>query len=190
MVSRFLRLQAAWTMSKWLPDSRPGGLTATPRQIGSMNLLIRRAGPEDAASIQRLLAVQLAEHHIDISAEDLGNSIHGVLDVPRRGFFLVALRDGLCIGVAYLSFIWALEHGGQAGWLEELYVVPEHRTGGVGTQMLEAVIDAAAAAGCAALDLEIDSDHERVRSLYERHGFTALPRNRVVKKLARGKSPL
>ena len=145
--------------------------------------LIRRAGSADAASIQRLLAVQLAEHHIDISAEALANAIHGVLDVPRRGFFLVALRDGLCIGVAYVSFIWALEHGGQAGWLEELYVVPEHRTGGVGTQLLEAVIAAATASGCAALDLEIDRDHERVRSLYERQGFSQLPRSRVVKRL-------
>ena len=150
-----------------------------------MNTIIRRAGPEDAADIQRLLAVQLAEHHIDISAEELANSINGVLDVPKRGFFLIALRDGLCIGVAFVSFIWTLEHGGHSGWLEELYVVPEHRASGVGTQLLEAVIATAGAAGCAALDLEIDSDHDRVRSLYERHGFTALPRNRVVRKLAR-----
>lgn len=147
--------------------------------------IIRRAGPEDAADIQHLLAVQLAEHHIDISAGDLCNSIAGVLDVPKRGFFLIALRDDLCIGVAFMSFIWTLEHGGHSGWLKELYVVPEHRTGGVGTQLLQAVIAAAEAAGCAALDLEIDSDHERVRSLYERHGFSALPRSRVVKKLGR-----
>ncbi len=150
-----------------------------------MKTLIRRAGPDDAASVQHLLAVQLAEHHIDITAEKLANSIHGVLEVPKRGFFLIALRDGLCIGVAYVSFIWALEHGGQAGWLEELFVVPEHRTGGVGTQLLEAVIAAARVSGCAALDLEIDRDHERVHSLYERHGFSPLPRSRVVKRLAR-----
>ncbi len=150
-----------------------------------MNVLIRRAGPEDATDIQRLLAVQLAEHHVGISAEALARSIEGVLEVPRRGFFLVALGDGLCIGVAYVSFIWALEHGGQAAWLEELYVVPEHRAGGVGTRLLEAVIAAAEASGCAALDLEIDSGHERVRSLYERAGFSDLPRSRVVKKLGR-----
>ena len=85
-----------------------------------------------------------------------------------------------------MSFIWALEHGGQAGWLEELYVVPELRAGGVGTRLLEAVIAAAEASGCTALDLEIDSGHERVRSLYERAGFSALPRSRVVKKMGRG----
>lgn len=145
--------------------------------------VIRRAGPGHAADIRRLLAVQLAEHHIDISDDDLAAAIQGVIDVPKRGFFLLALQDGHCIGVAYVSFVWALEHGGQAGWLEELYVAPEHRSGGVGTALLEGVLATAAASGCAALDLEIDADHERVRSLYARHGFTALPRSRVVKKL-------
>ncbi|MBL8201244.1 MAG: GNAT family N-acetyltransferase [Chromatiales bacterium] len=147
------------------------------------SLAIRRAGPEHAADIRRLLAVQLGGHGIAITDDGLASAIDGVLEVPKRGFFLVALRDGACIGVAYVSFIWALEHGGHAGWLEELYVMPEHRGGGVGTRLLEAVIAAAEGAGCAALDLEIDSAHERVRSLYERHGFTALPRSRVVKKL-------
>lgn len=147
------------------------------------SVIIRRAGPEHATDICRLLAVQLAEHGIGIGVDELRNAIDGVIDVPKRGFFLVALRDDACIGVAYVSFIWALEHGGHAGWLEELYVVPEHRQAGVGTRLLEAVVTAAAGAGCAALDLEIDTAHERVRSLYERQGFTALPRSRVVKKL-------
>jgi len=149
-------------------------------------ITIRRAGPEHAVEVTRLLAAQLAEHDIAISADRLAGAIDGVIEVPRRGFFLVAQRDGASIGVAYVSFIWALEHGGHAGWLEELYVAPDHRQGGVGTLLLEAVIAAAAAAGCAALDLEIDSAHERVRSLYLRAGFTALPRSRVVKTLGPG----
>lgn len=147
------------------------------------NLIVRRGGPEHAADLRRLLAVQLAEHHVDVPAAALASAIDGVIGMPKRGFFLVALRDGACIGVAYVSFIWALEHGGHAAWLEELYVVPEHREGGVGTRLLEAVIAAAEASGCAALDLEIDSAHERVRPLYVRHGFTPLSRTRVVKKL-------
>ena len=106
-----------------------------------------------------------------------------MLQNPSRGFFLVAMQEGNCVGVAYVSFIWTLEHGGLAGWLEELYVLPAHREGGVGTLLLIEVMATARAEGCAALDLEISSGHERVRSLYERHGFEGLPRARVVKKL-------
>ena len=36
-----------------------------------------------------------------------------------------------------------------------------------------------------ALDLEIDAGHERVRSLYGRHGFEELPRRRLVRRLSR-----
>jgi GNAT superfamily N-acetyltransferase len=148
--------------------------------------VIRRAGPEHATSICRLLAAQLAEHHVEISDGQLAAAVRGVIDVPKRGFFMLALQDGACIGVAYVSFIWALEHGGLACWLEELYVVPEQRSAGVGSVLLEGVVAAATASGCAAIDLEIDASHERVRSLYTRHGFTPLPRSRVVKKLPEG----
>ncbi|HWM29431.1 MAG TPA: GNAT family N-acetyltransferase, partial [Woeseiaceae bacterium] len=82
-----------------------------------------------------------------------------------------------------VSFVWALEHGGFSAWLEELYVEPELRAGGIGTSLLHAVLAECGSLGCAALDLEIDADHERVRGLYERNGFTALPRRRVVKRL-------
>jgi GNAT superfamily N-acetyltransferase len=144
---------------------------------------IRRAGPEHTVAIHGLLRDQLAAHRVAIADADLATAIDGVLAVPRRGFFLVAEQAGAPVGIAYVSFIWALEHGGQAAWLEELYVAPSHREGGIGSRLLEAVIAAARAAGCAAIDLEIDADHERVRSLYARHGFTALPRGRVVKRL-------
>jgi len=144
---------------------------------------IRRAGPEHRDAIGRLLAVQLAEHHVVIPDEELAAAIEGVLAVPRRGFFLVAEDDGACVGVAYVSLLWALEHGGQAAWLEELYVVPDRRGSGLGARLLEAVLAAARGAGCAAIDLEIEPDHERVRSLYARHGFTALSRRRMVTRL-------
>ena len=144
-----------------------------------------RAGPEHTPDIQRLLAIQLREHHVSIAPAELAAAIDGVLRNPARGFFLVAVQGGGCVGVAYVSFIWALEHGGLAGWLEELYVLPAHRDGGVGTLLLNAVIATARSEGCAALDLEIDSGHDRVKSLYQRHGFEALPRSRVVKKLGK-----
>jgi ribosomal protein S18 acetylase RimI-like enzyme len=50
--------------------------------------------------------------------------------------------------------------------------------------MLAAVIDGARAAGCAAIDLEVDRDHARAAHLYARSGFTSLPRARWVRLLA------
>jgi ribosomal protein S18 acetylase RimI-like enzyme len=74
-----------------------------------------------------------------------------------------------------------LEHGGWSGWLEELYVLPEWRGQGAGTALLAAVIVAATERGWKALDLEVDSNHERVLSLYARYEFQAMSRSRFVR---------
>jgi len=144
---------------------------------------IQRASAEDKLEIARLLKVQLEEHHVEIAEKDLLAGIEGVFERPERGFFLVAIEQGRCVGVAYVSFIWALEHGGHSAWLEELYLEPASRGHGHGQELLEAVISECQSQGCSAIDLEIDADHERVRSLYARNGFIGLPRSRNVRYL-------
>ena len=91
--------------------------------------------------------------------------------------------DGRTVGVAYVSFTWTLEHGGRTAWLEELYVVPELRGGGIGGALLDAALDLARARSCRAMDLEVESDHARAANLYVRAGFRAHTRTRYVKKL-------
>jgi GNAT superfamily N-acetyltransferase len=144
---------------------------------------IRGALAADAEIVTRLLAEQLAEHAIGTPADAIRNAVEGALCDDGRALVLLAERRGQAVGVAYVSFTWALEHGGKSAWLEELYVVPDERNRGIGTAMLGAVIDKAAAAGAAAVDLEVDSGHTRAARLYERTGFAPLPRARWVRRL-------
>lgn len=95
----------------------------------------------------------------------------------------MATSDGSAVGVAYATSILSLEHGGWSGWLEEMYVVTSWRGQQVGTQLLAAVIAAATERGWKALDLEVDSGHQRVISLYARHGFNSVHRSRFVRRL-------
>lgn len=46
-------------------------------------------------------------------------------------------------------------------WLEELYVLPEYRMKGIGTNLLLGVMNAGIRIGAKAVDLEIDESHER-----------------------------
>jgi GNAT superfamily N-acetyltransferase len=151
--------------------------------MSNLPFQIVRVEARHTGEVCRLLATQLAEHHVEIDDARLEAAVQGVLAEPRRGFFLAALQGGRAIAAAYVSFQWSLEQGGHSAWLEELYVEPARRCGGIGTALLEAVMRECRTAGCAAIDLEIDADHERVRSLYERCGFTAHRRSRMVKKL-------
>lgn len=146
-------------------------------------MTIAPAAPGDAPAVVELLLAQLAEHDIDTPRPAVEHAVAGMLAEPRRGRIFVA-RDGeRLVGVAYVSFIWALEHGGHSAWLEELYVRPEERSHGVGSALLAAAIDFARADGCAALDLEVEEAHVRAARLYERTGFERHTRTRWVRRL-------
>lgn len=124
-----------------------------------------------------LLGVQFQEHGIDLPPEALRAAVLGLLADPSRGAVLVAY-DPDPIGVAVLAYTWTLEHGGRVAWLDELFVAAHHRDRGVGRAMLRRALQIAAAAGCRAVDLEVDTEHERAEHLYEREGFRRLSRRR------------
>lgn len=137
----------------------------------------------DRAILLALLERQFAEIEIPLPAGALAAGVDGALADGRRGSFLIGRRGGLIVAVAYLNFQWSLEHGGLSAWLEELFVLPEHRGAGLGHQLLQAACAHAAERGCAAVDLEVEEAHSRAARLYERAGFAPHRRARWVKRL-------
>jgi GNAT superfamily N-acetyltransferase len=111
----------------------------------------------DARHVDALVALfdaQLKEHSIETSEENLRTVIGAVIADMRYGFILAAAApDGSVVGAAYASSLLSFEHGGVSGWLEELYVLPEWRGQGIGSQLLTAVIARAKSLGWRALDL-------------------------------------
>ena len=146
-------------------------------------LEIRPAAGADRDAVVRLLLAQFEEHAISTSADALGAGIDYILARPDAGRILVAIRDGVVVAVAAVTFTRGLEHGGRSAWLEELYVQPSLRNVGVGTALLRAAFDVALAGGAVAMDLEVDAAHGRAAHLYARAGFQELPRTRWVRRL-------
>jgi ribosomal protein S18 acetylase RimI-like enzyme len=144
---------------------------------------VRAVGRADRDAVLRLLVAQLREHAIDTPPDAVGRALDAVLSNPERGRVLVATDGGSVIGFAALSFVWPLEHGGKSAWLEELYVEPAERGRGVGSALLRAACELAAASGAMAVDLEVDADHARAAHLYERNGFAPVARARYVRRL-------
>jgi ribosomal protein S18 acetylase RimI-like enzyme len=144
---------------------------------------IALASEKDLDAVVRLLIQQLAEHALHASSEDLHEAVSAVLGDKRLGFILTAQKGVSVVGCAYVSFVWSMEHAGRSAWLEEMYVIPEHRNEGVGEALLTEALARSGAEGCRAVDLEVDGSHLRAGSLYERQGFAALDRSRWVRKL-------
>ena len=148
---------------------------------------VRPARRGDRERLLELLVAQLREHRIRTPRARLARAVDGVLGDPQRGRLLVATIGGRAIGLAALSFVWPLEHGGRSAWLEELYVEPSHRGRGIGRALLRAACRVAARAGAAAVDLEVDAAHRRAARLYAREGFRPLPRARWVRRFGRAR---
>ena len=146
-------------------------------------VVIERATAADAQVVVGHLTAQLREHDIATPVMAIRNAVAGALAHPERAVIFCARAGDEIIGVAYLSFIWALEHGGWSAWLEELYVTPAQRSRGIGKLLLAAAIAHARAAGCAAVDLEVTSAHTRAANLYARQGFVTHDRTRWILRL-------
>jgi GNAT superfamily N-acetyltransferase len=104
---------------------------------------------------------------------------------PREGDFGVVAEDETGpIGAAWCRIFSADEPG--CGYVAPdipevtIAVVPSKRGGGVGTALLDALIDRARSNGVAALSLSVEDGNEAVR-LYERVGFR--PTHRAGKAL-------
>jgi GNAT superfamily N-acetyltransferase len=128
-----------------------------------------------------LFDAQLREHDIITPGADLRNVARAVVSDPSQGFLLLASTEETPVGVAYAASHLSLEHGGIIGWLEELYVSPQWRNGGVGSRLLTEVIARAQKLNWRALELEVVAGHERVVPLYVRHAFQPLSRKRFCR---------
>ncbi len=55
--------------------------------------------------------------------------------------------------------------------LDELYVIPDLRGGGIGTQLLRRAIEEVRARGGGEMHINVDEIDTDARRFYERHGF-------------------
>ena len=146
-------------------------------------ITIQKATLEDKESLNDLLKRQFDEHKIVYTAEIIDAAVLEMIERNDLGSFLVAKEKDLVIGFAAISYVWTLEHGGKSAWLDELYVLPEHRSRGVGSALVERAVEEVQREGCKAIDLEVEEERGRAELLYERKGFKKLRRNRWAKSL-------
>jgi len=75
-------------------------------------------------------------------------------------------------GIAQMRYLPSLWTARLDAYLEELYVVPSLRGGGIGRALLESAMDTARAAGASRMDLNTGETDTAARALYESAGFT------------------
>lgn len=144
----------------------------------SMTPRARLATPADASVVGGLLFDFNTEFETPTpSAAEFGDRFATLL---ARDDVLVVLAEapapagevGEAVGFALLTLRPTPYGDGPLAQLEELYVVPALRDGGIGTTVLTRALDEVVGRGAIEMHINVDEIDADTRRFYERHGFT------------------
>jgi ribosomal protein S18 acetylase RimI-like enzyme len=132
------------------------------------NFRVRRADESDASKL-----VVLAREFIQGKATD--EERLSILEIALRDpdyELWVAEVDGEIVGLIDLWIIHDFCHGGKLSYIQNLYVTPEYRGLGAGSQLLQKIIERAKEGGALEIHVVTEFDNERAIQLYKKHGLT------------------
>ena len=131
--------------------------------------LPRVATPDDAATVARLLDAFSREYDTPTpGAAVLATRLERLL---VREDVIALLTGDPAVAVALLTLRTNVWYEGPVALLDELYVVPDLRGGGLGSSLLAAAEDTVRRRGGEVLEINVDGDDVDARRFYERHGY-------------------
>lgn len=95
-----------------------------------------------------------------------------------QGFILE--YEGNLAGYGLISKTFSQEAGGYVYWLEELYILEEYRSKGLGSEFFT-YVEEHKEEGVTRFRLEVEEDNTRAVALYERLGYKPLDYKQMIK---------
>lgn len=121
----------------------------------------------------------------DILKKDIEDCIS---DLPFIEGYIIEHNDEIA-GYSMLAKSYSTEYAGICIWIEDLYIKPEYRSLGLGTQFFEFVNNkydsssAAAAAAAVRFRLEVEPSNKQAIHIYKKCGYNELPYIEMTKEL-------
>lgn len=139
---------------------------------------IRLAEPRDMPTVIAMVAellTELGEEGEDVDLlpfEQL--SVGWLLGDGTHIAYLAETSTGQLIGILTLTESFAIYANGRYGIINEMYVLPDHRSSAVGTKLIDAAINHAKAKGWQRIEVTAPESPRwnRTRAFYEQRGFT------------------
>ncbi len=133
------------------------------------DLTLRQASRDDIDMLARFSDALNDEdgHPLQVPARDV---LETLLADKRLGAAFIVERDGAVVGSVLMCFGFSVEYGGRDAIVDEIYILPDARGGGIGGWVLQAMEAWAAEHGLVALHLEVMRDNPAA-TLYARHGY-------------------
>lgn len=132
-----------------------------------MSIRIRLAAREDIGHIAAWnVAMAWETEHKPLELATLQRGVTAVFDEPRRGFYLVAEREGTPVGCLLITYEWSDWRAGDFWWIQSVYVVEAARREGVFRRLYEDARQRAREAGAVGLRLYVETENERAQRTY------------------------
>lgn len=132
------------------------------------------ADPDDVETVGALLIAFRDHNGYDRPTDNaLLAMLDRLIEDPQTEYLLAAVDHGAPpTGVCQLRFRASIWTSADDCWLEDLYVCPEARRGGVGQALIDLAIERATARGCRRIELDTNEDNAPALALYHRNGFS------------------
>jgi GNAT superfamily N-acetyltransferase len=131
-----------------------------------VTVLVREIAPDDQAAWRTLFHAYGVFYETDLSDEVLDHVWSAIRGEAIRA--LVAVQDGAVIGFAHVRSHTATFSIGEDWYLEDLYVDPEARAGGVGTAIIEHIVKIARREGGGTLRWITADSNATAQSVYDK----------------------
>lgn len=133
---------------------------------------VRRAARADVAALLELIREYWAFEDIDgFDADRVGPELERLLGEPRLGAAWIALDGNTPAAYLLAVYVFSLEHLGLTAEIDELFVRPAYRGGGLGARLLGAAEAEFKLRGCTNVSLQVGRENEGGRRFYLQRGY-------------------
>jgi GNAT superfamily N-acetyltransferase len=130
------------------------------------------AARSDIPRLVELLGILFShEREFSPNPEKQSEALEAILADRSRGRIFVAREGSEVVGMASLLYTISTAEGGKAALFEDLIVHPQHRGKGIGSKLVNYVIQQARAEGVLRITLLTDLENDTALGLYRKLGF-------------------
>lgn len=126
------------------------------------------------ADIDKLSAMMLKFNENENYSFDIQTGMKNLQQVFTNqdlGKIWLILHQNALIGYVALMYGFSFEYKGRDAFIDEIYLIPKFQGLGIGSKVMQYVIEQASALKIMALHLEVEETNNRAIHIYTKHGF-------------------
>jgi GNAT superfamily N-acetyltransferase len=140
-----------------------------PRKLAE-GIEVRPAREDEIDELMPLMRAYCEFYESTPTDEGVIEMLRTLITDPAQGAVFIARDGAQAVGVATLDWKWSSLKGARIGYLEDLFVDPDARGGGIADALIEICADRCRELGMPAMEWATAPDNHRAQKVYNRTG--------------------